>query len=93
MDFKKLIDNITPEIYQSLRRAIEIGKWPNGDALTQEQREHCMSAVIAWDLRHQKEQERVGFIDRGSKAEGEMCGDDHDHQQDPNADQPLRWLH
>ncbi|MBD2858983.1 YeaC family protein [Spongiibacter sp. KMU-158] len=93
MDFKKLIDNITPEIYQALRRAIEIGKWPNGDVLTAEQREHCMSAVIAWDSRHQPEQDRVGYIDKGSKEEGELCDDDHSHDNDPESDQPLRWMH
>lgn len=91
MDFKKLIDNITPEIYQALRRAIEIGKWPNGEPLTQEQREHCMEAVIAWDHQHQPEEQRVGFIDKGSKAEGELCSDDQPAEND--VDQPLRWLH
>ncbi len=88
MEFQKLIDELTPETYQALRRAVEIGKWPDGRILTAEQKEHCMSAVIAWDFRHQEENQRVGYIDRGSKKEGEMCGDDHAHADD---DQPIRW--
>ena len=28
--FNQAIENITPEIYQNLKLAIEIGKWPDG---------------------------------------------------------------
>lgn len=67
---------ITAEIYNAFRTAIEIGKWPDGRVLTQAQRETCMEAIISFDLAHNGEQERVGFIDRGKKAEGELCDDD-----------------
>lgn len=87
MNFESLIENINPTIYAGLQRAIEIGKWPDGRPLTPEQREHCMTAVIAYDLKKQPETERVGFIDRGSKAEGEMCDD----EPDPSTPQALKW--
>lgn len=90
MDFTQLIATITPEIHQSLRRAIEIGRWPDGRRLAPEQRELCLQAVIAYEARHLDEHQRVGYIDRGSKAEGELCDDDHDHEQD--SPQALRWL-
>ena len=85
MQFQQLIDTITPEIHANLKRAIEIGKWPDGRALTAEQRELCLQAVIAYEEKHVAAAERTGFIDRGSKAEGEVCGD-HDH-----AEQELKW--
>jgi uncharacterized protein YeaC (DUF1315 family) len=84
MDFEKLIENITPEIHLSLKRAIEIGKWPDGKVVTQEQRSLCMEAVIAYDNKFLTEQQRVGYIDRGSKADGELCDDD-------TAEKPLKW--
>ncbi|MFT6551676.1 MAG: hypothetical protein ACJA1I_001720 [Zhongshania marina] len=90
MDFEQLVDNITPAIYEGLKRAVEIGKWPDGRVLTVEQREHCMAGVIAYDLKTNAEHERVGYIDRGSKAEGEVCGDDHSHD-DADQDQILKW--
>ncbi|MBQ0796702.1 MULTISPECIES: DUF1315 family protein [Zhongshania] len=90
MDFEQLVDNITPAIYEGLKRAVEIGKWPDGRVLTVEQREHCMAGVIAYDLKVNAESERVGFIDRGSKAEGEVCGDDHSHDE-AGQDQVLKW--
>ena len=70
------LPEITTEIYSAFRTAIEIGKWPDGRQLSQQQREICMEAVIAYDLKHNGEQQRVGFIDRGHKAEGELCDDD-----------------
>lgn len=88
MDFEQLINNITPDIYRSLKRAIELGKWPDGRVLTQQQKELCMEAVINYEHHHVAETERVGFINRGSKAQGELCDDNaggSDHTQ------PLKW--
>jgi uncharacterized protein YeaC (DUF1315 family) len=89
MSFEKLINNITPEIHISLKRAIEIGRWPDGRSLTQEQKELCMEAVISFEQRFVDETERVGFIDRAKKEEGEMCDDDI--VADPNQEKPLKW--
>lgn len=89
MQFKQLIDTITPEIYANLKCAIEIGKWPDGRVLSSEQRELCMQAVIVYENKHIGERERTGYIDRGSKAEGEQCGDD-DHHDDDSAT-TLTW--
>ncbi|MBN7797991.1 YeaC family protein [Parahaliea mediterranea] len=82
MDYRQLIDSMTPEVYRDLKRAVELGKWPDGRRLTPEQREHCLQAVIAWGQRNLPEGERVGYIDRGHKA-GEVCDDP--------APQPLSW--
>lgn len=30
MDIKGLLSKITPEVYLSLKRSIEIGRWPDG---------------------------------------------------------------
>ena len=42
MEVNDLISMVTPEIYQRLSTAVELGKWPDGVALTAEQKEHCM---------------------------------------------------
>ena len=75
MNFKDMIDNITPEIYGRLKHAVELGKWPNGIKLTPEQTELCMQALITYDYAHKPEEQRIGYIDRevhkgcGSKKE------------------------
>jgi uncharacterized protein len=97
MDLKQLLTQLTPDIYRNLKRAVEIGKWPDGRVLTREQRELCMQAVIAYEVQHLDEHERTGFIDRGSKAQGEVCDDEQapaaDQPEAPAADQPVKWLH
>jgi uncharacterized protein YeaC (DUF1315 family) len=62
--FDELLAGMTPEIHENLKLAIELGKWPTGDRLSQEQVELCLQAVIAWDLKHLPETERVAYIDR-----------------------------
>ena len=86
MDFNALIDSITPETYQALLKALELGKWADGNRLTQEQKEHVMQAIIAYGEKNLAEEQRVGFIDRGTKEEGEVC-DDTSH-----AEQPVKFL-
>lgn len=74
MDYQQTIETMPRELYERLRKAVETGKWPDGKALTAEQRENALQAVIAWSEQHLDEKQRVGFIDRGSKA-GEVCDD------------------
>lgn len=75
MDYEQLIESFTPELYQRFVAALELGRWPDGQTVTPEQREHCMQAVIAYGEKNLPETERIGFIDRGHKA-GSQCDDD-----------------
>lgn len=76
MNYRDLVRQITPELYATFKRALERGRWPDGNAMTAEQREHCLQAIIAYDEMHTPEHERVGYIDRGGKTAGE---------------QPIKW--
>lgn len=74
-EFERLLGHIDRPLYQRLRTAVELGKWPDGRPLTEQQRELCLQAVLVWENRHIDERDRTGFIDRGSKAEGALCDD------------------
>lgn len=78
-DLQTLLENITPEIYEALKRAVELGKWPGGNRLTSAQRETCLQAVIYYDGRHKPERDRVGYIQRDDH---EHCGSEGDPQHD-----------
>lgn len=70
--FNEMIENITPQIYQNLKLAVEIGKWPDGGKLTAEQRELTLQAMIAWEIQNLPEDERTGYMgpqECGSKSE------------------------
>lgn len=60
--FLDMLRSITPEVYDSLKLAVEIGKWPDGRKLTQEQKELCLQAMIAWEVDNLPEEERTGYM-------------------------------
>jgi len=60
--FVEMIQNITPDIYRSLKLAVEIGKWADGNKLTAEQRELSLQAMIAWEIQNLPEEERTGYM-------------------------------
>ncbi len=45
---EQLIAAITPQVYQRLMYAIETGKWPDGTAVSEQQRSSCMQAVMLY---------------------------------------------
>jgi uncharacterized protein len=81
MSYLQLIESMSPEIYQSLLRSVEVGKWPDGKVLTPEQRVNAMQAIIAWGERHLAEGDRVGYIEK--KKSGDLC--------DTPPATPLKW--
>jgi uncharacterized protein YeaC (DUF1315 family) len=66
--------------YDRLVEALAIGRWPDGRGLTDDQRQSAMQAVITWGELHLAREERVGFIDKGSKEKAA--------RDDPT---PLNW--
>lgn len=69
-NFEDLIASMTPEICDNMRRAVELGKWPDGRVLTKEQRETCMQAVLAWEAKNLPEDQRTGYMEQACKSEG-----------------------
>jgi uncharacterized protein YeaC (DUF1315 family) len=76
MEYEQLIDSLTPDVVERLRRGVETGRWPDGRPVTPEQREHSLQAIIAWEQRRLPEEERVGFIDKGAKARARQRHDE-----------------
>ncbi|MFV9996870.1 MAG: YeaC family protein [Arsenophonus endosymbiont of Dermacentor nuttalli] len=52
MELNDLVNLMTVEIYQRLLTAVELGKWPDGVALTTEQKENSLQAIMLWQARH-----------------------------------------
>lgn len=76
MNYERMIETMTPQVYASLKQAVELGKWPNGQRLTPEQRETSLRAVIAYEVKRDlPAHERVGYIDR-SRPDGSQHGKD-----------------
>lgn len=83
-NFQQAAAQLTPDVYQNLKRAVELGKWPDGRVLTREQRETCMQAVIAYEHAHLPPEEQSGYV---PPKPGDACGPD----SDPEQEQPVKW--
>ena len=68
MNFDKVIQSVTPDIYNNMQHAIATGKWPNGVALTEEQKEYCMQIIIAYDKKYKTEEDRTGYLPEKPKG-------------------------
>ena len=82
MDYQQLIEGMSAETYQSLVRSVELGRWPDGKAMSPEQRDNAMQAIIAWGVRHLQERDRVGYVPKKNKPA---------EDSDPAAELPLNW--
>ncbi|MCQ3830802.1 YeaC family protein [Microbulbifer elongatus] len=77
-----LLKALNPQIVGSLKRAIELGKWPNGVALTAEQKSLCGEAVAHWEQRHAAPTERVGYV----PPKATPCADK------PDSEEAVTWV-
>jgi hypothetical protein len=50
--YLQAVESLTPDIIERLRTAVEIGKWPNGEKLSDEQRNNAMQALMIWQAKH-----------------------------------------
>ena len=68
IDFQTTVRDMTPGVYTRLKRAVELGKWPNGQRLKSDQTALCLQAVIAWEQHHLAEEERTGYLAQTCKS-------------------------
>ncbi|EHJ92169.1 YeaC family protein [Vreelandella boliviensis] len=65
MTFEKMINQMTPAIYESLKQAVSLRKWPDGRRLTPEQTELCLEAVMRFEAENNvPEENRVGYLEQ-----------------------------
>lgn len=51
MDIIQLVDNLSEDMYQRFKSAVETGKWPEGTPVDEEQRHTAMQIVMAYQSR------------------------------------------
>ncbi|MFI0474532.1 YeaC family protein [Halomonas sp. HMF6819] len=71
MSFERMISQMTPSIYESLKQAVALRKWPDGRFLTAEQTELCLEAVIRFEIENNvPDENRVGYLERRTCGAG-----------------------
>jgi uncharacterized protein len=86
MDLTQRLTSLTPDIYQNLKRSVELGKWPDGQRLSLDQRQLCMQAMIAYEHKHLPPEEHTGYIPPEPHT---ACGDDHEQA---HSEKPIKWV-
>ncbi len=57
MNLEQMLATITPEVYENLKYAVETGKWQNGQAVSEAQRENALQLVMAYQSKVEKSTE------------------------------------
>ncbi|PSS49798.1 DUF1315 domain-containing protein [Enterobacter sp. FS01] len=65
MNIEEMINGMTPEVYQRLVTAVELGKWADGVALTAEQKENCLQLVMLWQARNNTDAQHMTIDTQG----------------------------
>ncbi|RAR62108.1 MULTISPECIES: YeaC family protein [Halomonadaceae] len=99
MTFDKMVQQMTPAIYDSLKQAVSLRKWPDGRVLSAEQVELCLEAVIKYEAEHGvSPDQRVGYLDRtscGSDAGSDVGGGSSGNssvESASNGEESLKWV-
>ena len=64
MNLDDIINSMMPGI-PAFVDAVELGKWPDGVALTEEQKENCLQLVMLWQARHNIEAQHMTIDTNG----------------------------
>ena len=57
MNFDELIQAMTPDIFTTMKTAVELGKWPDGSVMTSEQKEVVIQAILVYDAQQHNVQD------------------------------------
>ena len=52
MEYEKYVNDLDQQTVNKLKTAVELGRWENGEKLTNEQTESAMQAVMLWQAKH-----------------------------------------
>ncbi|WP_461536719.1 YeaC family protein [Spongorhabdus nitratireducens] len=83
-DFRTTVETMSADVYASLKRAVELGKWPNGERLKPEQVGLCLQTVIAWEQIHAPEEQRTGYM-------AQTCQSSKEDEQEKDESSILRF--
>ncbi|MRS13472.1 DUF1315 family protein [Enterobacteriaceae bacterium RIT691] len=65
MDIEHIVDGMTEDVYQRLVTAVELGKWPDGVALTSAQKENSLQLVMLWQARNNTDAQHMTIDTQG----------------------------
>lgn len=86
MTFDELIQAMNPDMYEAVKLAVELGKWPDGTKLDTEQKKICLKAMIAYENEHLDPSLHTGSMSGDQVCEGKGAA-----IKDVLEESPLKW--
>lgn len=72
MTVDELINSMTPEIYNNMKTALELSRWPDGRKLESDQKTLCMEALIRYEnIADMPAEQRIGYMEAACKSSKE----------------------
>ncbi|OED41203.1 hypothetical protein ACH42_14580 [Endozoicomonas sp. (ex Bugula neritina AB1)] len=68
MQLTDFLEEMDPQIYQTLKQSLELGRWPSGEKMTREQRDASLQAIIVYEHQNVPESDRVGYMPQMCKS-------------------------
>ncbi len=59
---EEMLDVLDDELIKRFKTALEIGKWPDGKVLSDEQKKTCLQAIIVYEHKNLPEEQRTGYV-------------------------------
>jgi uncharacterized protein YeaC (DUF1315 family) len=90
MSYLELVKSMTVEMRDRLNHAVQIGRWPDGSALTNEQKEAIVEALIAYQALHESDRdEPFRVTEKGElRAMKRIKEKSHTHDGEPARESP-----
>ncbi len=70
--FYSVSEQLDPSIYEVFKIALQTGKWPDGRAVSADQRELVMESIIVYEAANVPVDQRVGHIDGRCPSDPEV---------------------
>ncbi len=85
MSFNQVAADMSAEVYQQFKTAIEIGRWPDGKKLSAQQKQLCLEAILRYEQEHVPPEKRTGYIPPKHQTDCSPAENQADQEQ------ALRW--
>lgn len=65
MNINHMVNNLSPEVYANLKQAVETGKWPDGQPLSEAQKQQTLQLVMVYQSQVLKSQDHFSVGEDG----------------------------
>ena len=75
MDIDEFVNRLGETEYAAVKRAVELGKWPDGRVLDAGEKALLLQAMIAWEARHLPPEQHTGYLVQPDCPSTPLTGD------------------